>query len=56
MYFQFQKMYCRETVGKGACITRRGAVRTYRTNTIMKKIQTERGQGGWIRIWNFNGY
>ena len=27
MYFQFQKMYSCETVGKGACITRRGAVK-----------------------------
>ena len=30
-------MYSCETVGKGACIKRMGAVRNYSTNTIMEK-------------------
>ena len=40
-------MYSCETVGKGACITRMGAVINYSTNTIMeKKKRGGRGEGG----------
>ena len=34
-------MYSCETVGKGACIKRMGAVRNYSTNTIMEKTDRE---------------
>ena len=33
-------MHSCEIVGKGACITRMGAVRNYSTNTIMEKKQS----------------
>ena len=48
-------MYSCETVCKGACITRMGAVRKYRENTIMER-KTNRGLGGGSGIWNFQGY
>ena len=45
MCFQFQQMYSCETVGKGVCIAKMGAVRNYSTNTIMKK-KKQTGAGG----------
>ena len=38
-------MYSCETVGKGACITRMGAVRNYSRNTIMDKNKQGVGKG-----------
>ena len=38
-------------MGKGACTKRMGPGRSYSTNTIMEKKQTEEG----VRIWNFQG-
>ena len=39
-------MYSCETVGKGASITRMGAVRNYSTNTIMEKKKKQGREGG----------
>ena len=35
-----------DSMGKGACITRMGAVTNYSTSTIMEKKQTEMGGRG----------
>ena len=49
-------------MGKGACITRMGAVRNYSTNTIMEKKTNcggwcgVEGGGGGLRIWSFQVY
>ena len=45
-------MYSCETVGKGASITRMGAVRNYSTNTIMEKKKNKEERAG-LKIWNF---
>ena len=45
-------MYSFETVGKGACITRMGAVRNYSTNTIMEK---NKQNGREVRDLEFSG-
>ena len=42
-------MHSFETVGKGACIKRMGAVRNYSTNTIMEKNREE-GEGSGLRV------
>ena len=45
-------MHSCEIVGKGACITRMGAVRNYSTNTIMEK---NKGRGGVVKDMEFLG-
>ena len=54
MYFQLQYMYSYETIGKGACIKRMGALKYYSTNTIMEKKQTE-GEGRGVKDMEFSG-
>ena len=39
---------------KGTCIKKMVAVRNYGANTIMEK-KKQRGKGGALRIWNFQG-
>ena len=46
-------MYSSETVCKGACITRMGAVRKYRENTIMEKTNKQ-GIGRRIKDMEFS--
>ena len=43
-----------QTVGKGVCITRMGAVRNYGTNTIMEK-PNRGGGGGGVKDMKFLG-
>ena len=41
-------------MGKGACITRIGAVRNYSTSTIMEKKNKQRwGEGGEVKNMKF---
>ena len=40
---------------KGTCIKKMVAVRNYGANTIMEKKKKQRGKGGALRIWNFQG-
>ena len=54
MCFQFQQMYSCETVGKGVCIAKMGAVRNYSTNTIMKKKKKNK-QGWGVKDMEFSG-
>ena len=42
----FRYVYSCETVDKGACITRMGAARNCRTNTMMEKDKHRSGRGG----------
>ena len=44
-------------MGKGACITRMGAVTNYSTSTIMEKKTNRDGRKRvGLRIWNLYGY
>ena len=42
-------------MGKGACIKKMAAVKSYSTNTIMEKKQTEEGGGRGLKYEIFRG-